>query len=55
MNIAASLIRDHRIGEHKLPRSWMIVCAGNHQHNRAGTTTMPKPCAQPARAFDDRR
>ena len=41
MNIAASVIRDHRIGEHKLPRSWMIVCAGNHQHNRAGTTTMP--------------
>ena len=41
MNIAASLIRDHRIGEHVLPPAWMVVCAGNHQHNRAGTTTMP--------------
>jgi MoxR-like ATPase len=41
MNIAASLIRDHRIGEHALPPTWMVVCAGNHQHNRAGTTTMP--------------
>ena len=41
LNIAATLIREHRIGEHKLPPGWMIVCAGNHQHNRAGTTTMP--------------
>ena len=41
MNIAAGLIRDHRIGEHVLPPGWMVVCAGNHQHNRAGTTTMP--------------
>ena len=41
LNIAATLIREHRIGEHKLPAAWMVVCAGNHQHNRAGTTTMP--------------
>ena len=41
MNIAASLIRDHRIGEHVLPPTWIVLCAGNHQHNRAGTTTMP--------------
>src|SRR5260370_522819 len=41
LNIAATLIRDHRIGEHRLPPTWMVVCAGNHQHNRAGTTTMP--------------
>ena len=41
LNIAATLIREHRIGEHALPASWMVVCAGNHQHNRAGTTTMP--------------
>jgi hypothetical protein len=41
MNIAAMLIRDHRVGEHGLPPTWMIICAGNHQHNRAGTTTMP--------------
>jgi hypothetical protein len=41
MNIAASLIRDHRIGEHVLPPGWVLVCAGNHPHNRAGTTTMP--------------
>jgi len=41
MNIAAGLIRDHRIGEHVLPPTWMVVAAGNHAHNRAGTTTMP--------------
>jgi len=41
LNIAATLIREHRIGEHRLPPTWMVVCAGNHQHNRAGTTTMP--------------
>ena len=41
LNIAATLIREHRIGEHKLPATWMVVCAGNYQHNRAGTTTMP--------------
>jgi hypothetical protein len=41
LNIAATLIREHRIGEHKLPATWMVVCAGNHQHNRAGTTTVP--------------
>ena len=41
MNIAATLIREHRIGEHRLPPAWMVVCAGNFPHNRAGTTTMP--------------
>src|SRR5580658_634656 len=41
LNIAATLIREHRIGEHRLPPGWMVVCAGNHQHNRAGTVTMP--------------
>jgi hypothetical protein len=41
LNIAATLIREHRIGEHLLPPTWMVACAGNHQHNRAGTTTMP--------------
>ena len=41
LNIAATLIREHRIGEHRLPPTWMVVCAGNYQHNRAGTTTMP--------------
>ncbi len=41
MNIAATLIREHRIGEHALGPGWMVVCAGNHQRNRAGTTTMP--------------
>jgi hypothetical protein len=41
LNIAATLIREHRIGEHHLPPGWMVLCAGNHQHNRAGTTTMP--------------
>jgi hypothetical protein len=41
LNIAATLIREHRIGEHRLPDRWMVVCAGNHLHNRAGTVTMP--------------
>ena len=41
LNIAATLIREHRIGEHRLPPTWMVTCAGNYQHNRAGTTTMP--------------
>ena len=41
LNIAATLIREHRIGEHRLPPTWMVICAGNYQHNRAGTTTMP--------------
>jgi MoxR-like ATPase len=41
LNIAATLIREHRIGEHRLPPTWMVACAGNHHHNRAGTTTMP--------------
>ena len=41
MNIAATLIREHRIGEHELPRGWMVVGAGNHLHNHAGTTAMP--------------
>jgi hypothetical protein len=41
LNIAATLIRQHRIGEHHLPPTWMVVCAGNHLHNRGGTTTMP--------------
>ena len=41
LNIAATLIREHRIGEHRLPPTWMVACAGNYQHNRAGTTTMP--------------
>ena len=41
LNIAATLIREHRIGEHRLPPTWMVVCPGNYQHNRAGTTTMP--------------
>ncbi|CAH2605741.1 AAA family ATPase (plasmid) [Rhodovastum atsumiense] len=41
MNIGATLVREHRIGEHFLPRGWMVVCAGNFQHNRAGTSAMP--------------
>jgi hypothetical protein len=41
LNIAATLIREHRIGEHRLPPTWMVACAGNYHHNRAGTTTMP--------------
>ena len=41
MNTAATLVRERRVGEHRLPRGWLIVCAGNHLHNRAGTTALP--------------
>lgn len=41
MNVAATLVRERRVGEHGLPPGWMVVCAGNHPHNRAGTTALP--------------
>lgn len=41
MNIAAQLINERRIGEHELGDGWTIVCAGNRQIDRAGTTQMP--------------
>lgn len=40
-NIAAQLINERRIGEHKLGSGWTIVCAGNDIKHRAGTNQMP--------------
>ena len=40
-NIAAQLVNEGRIGEHKLPDGWTVVCAGNPMAARAGTNAMP--------------
>ena len=40
-NIAAQLINERRVGEHKLGEGWTIVCAGNDTKHRAGTNQMP--------------
>lgn len=40
-NIAAQLVNERRIGEHRLPAGWTIVCAGNPMSSRAGTNAMP--------------
>jgi len=40
-NIAAQLVNERRIGEHRLPDGWSIVCAGNRTSDRAGTNNMP--------------
>jgi len=40
-NIAAQLVNERRIGEHKLPAGWSVVCAGNPMSARAGTNAMP--------------
>ena len=40
-NISAQIINERRIGEHKLPDGWAIVCAGNRLSDRAGTNNMP--------------
>lgn len=40
-NIAAQLVNERRIGEHKLGDGWSIVCAGNDLSHRAGTNAMP--------------
>lgn len=40
-NIAAQLVNERRIGEHRLPDGWAIVCAGNRTSDRAGTNNMP--------------
>lgn len=41
LNTAAQLVREHRIGEHRLAACWQILCAGNHLHNRAGGVALP--------------
>jgi len=40
-NIAAQIVNERRIGEHRLPDGWAIVCAGNRMSDRAGTNNMP--------------
>lgn len=40
-NIAAQLVNERRIGEHRLGAGWSIVCAGNDLSHRAGTNAMP--------------
>lgn len=40
-NVAAQLIAERRIGEHRLGDGWTIVCAGNDMKHRAGTNQMP--------------
>ena len=40
-NVAAQLVNERRIGEHKLGDGWSIVCAGNDLSHRAGTNAMP--------------
>jgi hypothetical protein len=40
-NIASQLVNERRIGEHRLPDGWAIVCAGNRTSDRAGTNNMP--------------
>ena len=40
-NIAAQLVNEGRIGEHILPKGWIVVLASNEATNRAGTNPMP--------------
>jgi len=40
-NIAAQIVNERRIGQHRLPDGWAIVCAGNRNSDRAGTNNMP--------------
>ena len=41
LNVCAQLVNERRIGEHRLPRNVVIVCAGNPMSARAGTTQLP--------------
>lgn len=40
-NIAAQLVNERRIGEHKLGDGWIIVCTGNAVKHRAGANQIP--------------
>jgi hypothetical protein len=40
-NIAAQIVNERRVGEHRLPDGWAIVAAGNRTSDRAGTNSMP--------------
>ena len=43
LNMACTLVRDGRIGEHQLPPGWMIVAASNPASARAGANPLPAP------------
>jgi len=51
-NIAAQLVNEGRIGEHKLPEGWTVVCAGNPMAARAGTNAMPSHLKDRLTHFD---
>ena len=51
-NIAAQLVNDGCIGEHKLPLGWSVVCAGNPMAARAGTNAMPSHLKDRLTHFD---
>ena len=40
-NVIAQLVNERRIGEHKLPEGWTVICAGNPMAAKAGTNGMP--------------
>jgi len=40
-NIAAQLVNERCIGEHRIGDGWTVVCAGNDMSHRAGTNAMP--------------
>ena len=40
-NIAAQIVNERRVGEHRLPEGWTVVGAGNQSKDRAGTNHMP--------------
>ena len=41
MNVAAQLVYERRIGDHRLPDNVVMVSAGNKKSERAGTNNMP--------------
>ena len=41
LNVVAQMTQEHRVGEHKIPDSWIIVAAANRMKDKAGTTVMP--------------
>ena len=40
-NVIAQLVNERRIGEHRLPEGWTVICAGNPLAAKAGTNAMP--------------
>jgi|TARA_R110000803_G_scaffold99424_3_gene167499 hypothetical protein len=41
MNILGQLVDERRLGEHYLPKGWMVVSAGNRLSDRAGSNKLP--------------